>query len=98
MTAPRVITRRSLIGLVPGPTVAAFLLLAVVLWINAAVNAYRFNVALAVLGSVPVLVLAARAVVLTHGRRPQAVVRSDDIAQDERRADVADDRNVDDPE
>lgn len=50
----------------PGPRVSPLTLsvlaaVAAALWVNAAVNAFRFNVVIAVLGSLPVLLAAARA-------------------------------------
>ena len=44
----------------PLPTVITLGIFGAVLWLNAIVNHYRFNVAIAVLASVPVLIVVAR--------------------------------------
>ncbi|WP_375478047.1 hypothetical protein [uncultured Jatrophihabitans sp.] len=43
-------------------TVGVFLAIAMILWANAAANRYRFNLAIAVLGSVPLAILLIRGV------------------------------------
>jgi hypothetical protein len=46
----------------PLPTVAVLAVLALVVWVNAIVNRYRFNVALALLASIPLAVVLIRSV------------------------------------
>lgn len=47
----------------PVSTVVIFLVLALALWVSAVVNGYRFNVVLALAGSVPLAVMLARGAV-----------------------------------
>lgn len=47
----------------PASTVVVFLVFALALWVNALVNGYRFNVLLALVGSLPLAVLLARGAV-----------------------------------
>ena len=53
----------------PVLTVGAFLVLALLFWVNAALNRYRFNVVLAVLASLPLLVVLIRGAVKSRPRR-----------------------------
>ncbi|WP_375492414.1 hypothetical protein [uncultured Jatrophihabitans sp.] len=48
----------------PDLTVAVFFVFALCLWVNAVVYRFRFNVVLALIGSVPLLFLLARAIVI----------------------------------
>jgi hypothetical protein len=50
-------------------TIAFFVVFAAVLWANAIVNRYRFNVAVAALATVPLVVLLVRGAVLAR-RQP----------------------------
>lgn len=50
----------------PASTVAVFLVFALVLWLNAVVNRYRFNVVLALVGSIPLALLLLRGFLKAH--------------------------------
>jgi hypothetical protein len=50
----------------PQLTVGVFLVFAAALWLNAIINRYRFNVVVALVGSVPLMVLLIRGAVLAR--------------------------------
>ncbi len=66
MATDRDSSRARLRAALPQPTELVFLVFALVVWLNAALNRYRFNVALALIASVPLLILLVRGVFLAR--------------------------------